>query len=206
MERSLSILLPAYNAQHTLRQSVLDVLELAAELTPQFELLILDDGSTDHTIEVADELARHYPQVRVTRHAQPRGLAEVVRRGLQQTRGEIICVHEGQGSVEVADIRRLWQLRNDPDLVLARHNARSTAASEGWLQRLLGPPRRESAPAAGSGFHMLRRDAIEALHDGRALAASQHEVRLHRERGEQPGRGPRRPKFVEQVRHLALGE
>lgn len=171
MERSLSILLPTHNAQATLQRSVAGVLDLAAELTSQFELLIIDRGSTDHTMELAHELSLRYPQIRVASLPPNFGLADAVRLGIERTAGEILLVHEGRGAVDAGDLRRLWHLREDHDLILARGGARGPAAG-------------------GSGFHLLRRDAVEPLRAGHSPLR----------------RSPRRPNFLEQVRSLAFGE
>ena len=200
MERSLSILLPAHNAQATLRESVDGVLELAAELTPRFELLIIDYGSSDHTIELAHELARCYPQVDAVRLSQRAALPEVVRLGLDRTCGEILCIHEGEGPVNVADLRRLWQMRDDDDLILARHEARGTPQA-GWLERLLSAAPDPASAGPASGFHLLRRDAIEASDAGHSLSTSRREVRLHRSES-QPAQ-QRRPTFISKLRRLS---
>lgn len=201
MERSLSILLPVHNVQSTLARCVHRVLDAAEELTDRFEVLIIDDGSTDHTIEIAHEVARYLPQVKVVRNATPRGLAAAVREGLQRTTGEIVCVHEGSGAIDVTDLRRLWQRRNQTDLVLAREGR---TEEERWLNRLLGP---QNAPAlgAGGGFHMLRRDAIAAVERNEPLIAGSGEICLRRDRAEAAHLAAR-PNFIDRLRRLALGE
>ena len=68
MQRSLSVLLPVKDAQATLTASVHELLEVAADSSDRFELLIIDDGSTDATSEIAHELTYHYPQVGLIRH------------------------------------------------------------------------------------------------------------------------------------------
>ena len=88
MERSLTVLLPVQDAQATLTETVEEILDLAAELTDRFELLIIDDGSADATNEIAHELTRHYPQVRSLRHATPQGHDAAVRTGLCKARAK----------------------------------------------------------------------------------------------------------------------
>jgi glycosyltransferase involved in cell wall biosynthesis len=95
LERSLTVLLPVQDAQSTLADTVVHVLEVASDLTDRFELLIIDDGSSDATSEIAYELSRHYPQVRAVRHAKPMGRAAALRTGMAQCHGEVACAGEG---------------------------------------------------------------------------------------------------------------
>ena len=113
MEASLSILLPVHNVEATLHHEVLRVLEVAGELTDRLEVLIFDDGSTDQTLEVAHELAMCYPQINVVRHHVRRGLGPMIETGLAHTAGDMVMVHDGVGKIDIAEISRLWQLRDD---------------------------------------------------------------------------------------------
>ena len=72
--KSLTIVLPVHNAESRLRKNVRELLELASELTARFGVLIIDDGSTDATYEVAEELASYFPQVTIRRNRQCLGL------------------------------------------------------------------------------------------------------------------------------------
>jgi glycosyltransferase involved in cell wall biosynthesis len=94
LERSLTVLLPVQDAQATLTETVEEVLDVAAELTDRFELLIIDDGSADATAEIAHELTRHYPQIRALRHSKPMGRDAAVRTGLAQSQGEVVFVRD----------------------------------------------------------------------------------------------------------------
>ena len=91
MHRALTILLHVRNAQSTLADTAEQVLDMAAEVSERFEVLIIDDASTDATIEVARELCRRYPQVRLVRHRKPVGAEAAVRLASAQIRGEVLC-------------------------------------------------------------------------------------------------------------------
>jgi glycosyltransferase involved in cell wall biosynthesis len=92
VQRSLSVLLPVKDVQATLTASVHDILDAAADSSDRFELLIIDDGSTDATSEVAHELTRFYPQVRMVRHEMPLGREAAIRTGLERSRGERVVL------------------------------------------------------------------------------------------------------------------
>ena len=120
MERSLSVLLPVRDAQRTLASSVLELLDILPELTKHFELVIIDDGSKDATIEVADELAIHYPQIRVLRHGHSRGRAAAIETGLRCSQGEVIFLRDEGCRLPIDEVGRLWRAMEEHDLVLGR--------------------------------------------------------------------------------------
>jgi dolichol-phosphate mannosyltransferase len=95
------------DAQATLSTSVHDILDLATDTVDRFELLIIDDGSTDATGEVAHELTRHYPQVRVLRHGTSLGLEAAIRTGLNRSQGEVVVMRDERGGFRVLERRPL---------------------------------------------------------------------------------------------------
>jgi len=97
LERSLSILLPVRDDQSTLAATVERLLDVLTDLPSRFELIVIDDGSNDATIEVADDLATRYPQVSALRHARPLGQDAAIRSGLRLSRGDIVLVHDRCG-------------------------------------------------------------------------------------------------------------
>jgi len=120
LERSLSALLPVHNAQSNLATSVHELLEILSELTGKLEVVIADDGSTDATIEVADELTARYPQVTVLRHARPLGRIAAIRTALEQSTGEILLIQDEDCGFSVDEIRRVWEAMDEHEIVLGR--------------------------------------------------------------------------------------
>ena len=198
MKRSLSVFLPVHNGQAGLEANVSGILEVLPELASRFELLIIDDGSTDATAEVAYELSLRYPQVSFVRHPLAFGLPESIQTGLDATNGEVVIVHDGHSAIDPLEIAKL--VRCDSAEPLSRPMAKR---KEGWLGTLLAwlrTPREEAQTASSPGFYLLRRDAIHQarrspttkrvvrtngefrIHDGRARTAADHATR-HRWRG-----------------------
>jgi glycosyltransferase involved in cell wall biosynthesis len=99
----LSIVVPVRNAEAALTGQVERLLEVLPELTPRFEILVIDDGSTDHTADVARELACRYPQLRLVRHTQPRGAAATIHTGLCWAKGQTVFVQDDPAALSATD-------------------------------------------------------------------------------------------------------
>ena len=108
MTDSLTVVLPVRNVESTLNQHVNDALEMAGELTDGFQILIVDDGSTDDTFDTAVELSRQFPQVRVMRNAHQRGMGPTLRSVRSKVKSNVVVVHDGVSPIDTNEIRRLW--------------------------------------------------------------------------------------------------
>jgi glycosyltransferase involved in cell wall biosynthesis len=113
VKNSLTIVLPVHNAESQLRSNVLELLELAGELTDCFSVLIIDDGSNDDTFEVASELAAEFPQVSVRRHASRRGLGSALNAYRGTVNSDIVIVHDGVSPLDAGQLRCLWQKQSE---------------------------------------------------------------------------------------------
>lgn len=154
---SLSVVIPVHNAEQTLAARITQLLDILPDLTTNFEVLVINDGSIDHTEEIAYELAREYPQIRVAHHEMRRGERGAVETGLAQTSGDILFIQDEHAPLDSSKLHRLWELRNEEELVLAQTRVRK---QRGVLQRLAAwGVRLEDSTADGgsSGVQMIRR-------------------------------------------------
>ena len=110
MKRSLSVVLPVCNAERTLNDSLEHIFDILSDLTERFEVLVVDDGSTDQTMEVAHELSVLYPQLRVARRADPKAAATEHESSLDQAMGDVVFLHGSRAPFSPNDARRMWEL------------------------------------------------------------------------------------------------
>ena len=104
----LSVFFPAYNDSGTIASMVIRTVRAAAELTPDFEIIIVDDGSGDGTADIADELARTYPQVRAVHHPRNRDYGAALRTGFRSATKDLIFYTDGDAQYDPAELKALW--------------------------------------------------------------------------------------------------
>ena len=97
--------MPAYNEEATLAR-VIERLE-GLELPELFEIIIVDDASTDETPAVARELASRYRNIRVIRHERNSGKTAALRTGFAATTGEIVMVQDADLEYDPGEIKEL---------------------------------------------------------------------------------------------------
>jgi glycosyltransferase involved in cell wall biosynthesis len=110
VNRSLSIVLPVRNVEKTLADSLQLVFEVLSDLTEQFEVLVVDEGSTDHTAEVAHELAVQYPQLRVACRSNEDAELAGNESELGLATGDIVFVQQRHAPFSPTHLRRLWEM------------------------------------------------------------------------------------------------
>ena len=109
----LSVFFPAYNDSGTIASLVITALQAARRLTPDFEVIIVNDGSADSTAAIADELARTYPEVRVVHHQWNRGYGGALRSGFAAATRELIFYTDGDAQYDPAEMTLLWEAFDD---------------------------------------------------------------------------------------------
>jgi glycosyltransferase involved in cell wall biosynthesis len=114
----LSVFFPAYNDSGTIASMVIRAVQAAAELTPDYEVIVVNDGSADATPAILDELARTYPHVRVVHHPKNRGYGGALQTGFRTATKELIFYTDGDAQYDPAELSALWaQMTPDADLV-----------------------------------------------------------------------------------------
>jgi len=135
-----SLVIPTYNERENVKAIVVKLISLLDSKIPgDYELIVVDDDSPDRTWEVAEAIAPHYPQLRVMRRQQERGLSTAVIRGWQAARGEVLGVidadlqHPPQTLLQL-----LGEIQRGADLAVAsRHVADGGVSDWQALRRVL---------------------------------------------------------------------
>ena len=131
----LTVLLPAYNEELAIARVLGEVVEALADEPYAFEIVVVDDASTDRTAELADEFALDCWQcpVRVVRCPENRGAGAARKVGVREARGEIVVMLDADGTYPAESIRELMRYFPAYDQVNgARTSEQGTLP---WLRR-----------------------------------------------------------------------
>lgn len=103
---SLSIVIPAYNEQLRLPKTVIETIRWCRANAPEYEIVIVDDGSRDETLAVARLFSDYYPNVRVI--ACPHsGKGSAVRTGMLNASGDRVLFMDADGATPLSEIPKL---------------------------------------------------------------------------------------------------
>ena len=172
---ALSYFFPAHDEAENIEALVDEALTELGRLAERFEIICVDDGSTDGTGQIADRLAgAHADVVRVVHHPANLGYGSAVRSGLAAARYPLICFTDGDRQFRIADLARLLARLEPTGMGRPRTWWPATASSvptrpyDSSMRAATGPvcgsssgcvSRTPTAPASSFGAKSLQRRA-----------------------------------------------
>jgi glycosyltransferase involved in cell wall biosynthesis len=122
LKPEVSVIVPAFNEAENIAPLVE---ELSRIMTPDCEVVIVDDGSTDATRANAEAAARDHPFLKVTGYHRNQGKTEAILTGARAASGDILVVFDADLQFEVADILRLVEkIREGADMCVGYKQGR----------------------------------------------------------------------------------
>ena len=106
----ISVIIPAYNEEKRIAFTLEKSIEFLQQRSWQYELLPVDDGSRDATVERIAEVAREFPQVRCVLNGQNRGKGYSIRHGLEEAQGNFIGFMDADYKTDIAALDHAMEL------------------------------------------------------------------------------------------------
>ncbi len=167
----LSIIIPAYNEETRLPHTLEQVFSFLAEQDYEAEVLVIENGSRDRTLKIAQEISASFPNLFVF-HNEESGKGKAVQRGMLMARGEYRIFCDADLSMPIEEIARFIPPHNDTDIVIASREVEGamrydepeqrhiTGRVFNWLIRVLAIPGIHDTQCGFKGF---RADVAEDL-------------------------------------------
>lgn len=169
LQPSISCIMPAYNEAGNLGQIVPYVLEVLLALSPQVELVIVNDGSKDATEQVLSELCAKHPQLVAINLSRNFGKEAAITAGLENVNGDVVFIMDADGQHPAKLLPEMLQKwKQGSDVVYA---VRKTRDDQSWLHitftnlfyKLINWRSRVKIPANAGDFRLMDRQVVNAL-------------------------------------------
>lgn len=161
----LSVVIPVKNEAGNIAPLVAEI-AVALDGLAEYEIVYIDDGSTDATIVEICNLQRSMTRLRLVRHAESAGQSAAIRSGVKAARGKWIATLDGDGQNDPADIPALWHIAQSspaepPVLIAGQRTRRQDSWTKRRASRIANAVRRrllhDDTPDTGCGLKLFRR-------------------------------------------------
>jgi glycosyltransferase involved in cell wall biosynthesis len=162
----VSIVMPCFNEEGGIRRVMGDVVAAMAQCGSAWELICIDDGSTDDTASQLQQGADGHPDCRVVvlQHGRNHGYGAALKTGVRHARGDIIVITDADGTYPISEIPALIERCKHADMVVGARIGDGVVYS--WIRRIPKVFLRryvswivgEDVPDMNSGLRAFRRD------------------------------------------------
>lgn len=135
-----SIVIPTYNEAANITISLTQVINFMRSYGPSFEVIVVDDGSEDSTVEKVERYVEDHSEVRLIKNPH-RGKAYVVKTGIMGVEGRYVCMADADMATPIEELKRLmvWIKDNNFDIAIAsREGIGARRKGEPFYRHLMG--------------------------------------------------------------------
>ncbi|MFH1800147.1 MAG: glycosyltransferase family 2 protein [Candidatus Omnitrophota bacterium] len=167
MADSLSIVLPMLNEEKNIGAVIVDVYEHIPSRIKPFEVIVVNDGSTDSSRLVVERLKPLFANLKVVSHKKNEGYGAALKTGIRSAVNDWVLILDADGQFRIGDLELLWEKRENYDFILGfREKRRDTLYRliMGRLGNLLSVLLlKQSIRDIDCGFKLFRREDVQAL-------------------------------------------
>ncbi|MFN0112599.1 MAG: glycosyltransferase family 2 protein [Blastocatellia bacterium] len=168
---SISVFFPAYNDEGSIGTMVNKALAILPQFTDDYEVIVVNDGSSDGTATLLDELARQHSAVRVIHHPRNRGYGGALRTGFLSATKDLVFYTDGDGQYDVDELVKLIPLMPNLDVEVDVVNGYKIKRSDAKRRVVLGAMYKMLARLffrlpirdVDCDFRLMRREAIQSI-------------------------------------------
>lgn len=165
---SISAFFPAYNDAGTIASMVIAADMTLRALTDDYEVIVVNDGSRDHTADVLEEMARQYDRLRVIHHPRNRGYGGALRTGFASATKDLVFYTDGDAQYDPRELKRLLEAMTDQvDFVngykIERHDPLHRIIIGRLYQHFVRLAFRLKLRDVDCDFRLMRRSVLERI-------------------------------------------
>jgi len=108
---------PAFNEEENVAYMVESGISVLSRLGVDWEIIVVDDGSSDRTAEIAQDMSIQHPGVKMVSHAENRGIGSAVNTGIRNSTKDWVFYTDCDGQFDLEELEMLWSLRDEADVI-----------------------------------------------------------------------------------------
>lgn len=163
----LSIFFPFWNEEKNIEDVVNKAIPVAKEVAEEWEILIIDDGSMDQTLEKAEKLSRENPNVKVVSHSPNRGYGAALKEGFENSKYKYIVFTDGDGQFDFSEVKNFVEEIENYDIIIGYRKKRKDNFIRHILMNMLKVWDRIFFgfwfKDIDCGFKMFKKEAVEKI-------------------------------------------
>lgn len=121
---SLTFIIPAYNDEATIETVVEKAIDVGVHLHIPFDVLVVDDASTDKTVRILSRLTKRFNKLRVITHAKNAGYGRTIKELYQKVRSVWLFSVPGDFQIDPGELLKLWPRRAEADMIIGWRKSR----------------------------------------------------------------------------------
>ena len=144
----LSVVIPGYNEEKRLPKTLEEIDKYLRKQSYQYEIIVVNDGSKDRTVEVARDLTPKIKNLKVTGYKKNRGKGYAVRFGMQKAQGEVRLFTDADNSTSIDHLEKMWPyFKGGHDIVIGSRDVKGAILDppQPFLRKMI----------LGKGFRLL---------------------------------------------------
>ncbi len=117
-EYSISLIVPALNEEELIEKTVREILDQVQHQFSSYELILINDGSTDRTGEIMNQLANEFPSIQALHHSKNIGLGACYKQGVENAKLEFVMMLCGDGGLPSESLPPIFEAIGTADIVV----------------------------------------------------------------------------------------
>ena len=164
--KKFAIVLPCFNEQDAIRETIEHLLQTLVSRR-DFEIVVVNDGSTDNSGQILNDLVAECPQVRAIHHGRNRGYGAALKTGIRASRAELIAITDADGTYPNERLPELVEACANYEMVVGArvgenvHYSKLRALPKTFLKFWASWIAGQNIPDINSGMRVFRKDAAE---------------------------------------------
>ena len=186
----ISVIIPVYNEQDSILSTIEAVNKVFSSSTSTFELILVNDGSTDNSSEILKEAQRLYPHLSIFQHEENLGYGAALKTGIAQSSYDRILILDADQTYPIHEIPKLLECSQESDMVVGSREGSEARIPPirkpakvilAWLAEFLS---NRHIPDLNSGFRIFKKEIarnwIHMFPDGFSFTSTLTIIALHK--------------------------